>query len=603
MVNTFGGTWFDKDWNAQVNGPGFTEATNFYVNLVRSHGEIGAAQAGFTECLTDLEQGKVAMWYDATSAAGSLDGKDSPVAGKIGYVQAPVKLTKSSGWLYAWSWAIEKASKNKDDAWKFVSWASSKGYEDLVGTKLWLGSGTGRQTDVDVHESRLPQGRPLVRRADADRYPERQPGLTGRSAATDDRHPVRGHSGVHRLRHAPPRWRSVRRSAARSRSTARWKPANVWPRTPASSTRSSGGQAMATQVTDAEVRPSRGRRRADRSAAPGGPPTTSRERWGRRAPLLPALVFLIIVTQLPFVVTLVISFLRWNALSPQTRGWAGLDNYKKVFTDPALRSSVIFTIVLTATVVIVSLLLGLAIALLLDRAFLGRGVVRTMMITPFLIVPVAAALLFKHGIYNASYGLINGTLTWIWDLFGGTAPQPDWLTEYPKIMIEVQLIWQWTPFMMLILLAGLQSRDPEVMEAARVDGASTWQMFTYITLPHMRQYLELAGLLGTIFILQTFDAVYVITSGGLGTANLPYTIYQTFFSAHDYGLASAQGVVVVVGSLIVATLALRTVSGLLREEKTLMTTAVARASCRGHRHTATSQMAGRQRPAWSPALG
>ena len=135
-------------------------------------------------------------------------------------------------------------------------------------------------------------------------------------------------------------------------------------------------------------------------------------------------------------------------------------------------------------------------------------------------------------------------------------------------MIEVQLIWQSTPFMMLILLAGLQSRDPEVMEAARVDGASTWQMFTYITLPHMRQYLELAGLLGTIFILQTFDAVYVITSGGLGTANLPYTIYRTFFSAHDYGLASAQGVVVVVGSLIVATLALRTVSGLLREEKT-----------------------------------
>lgn len=191
-----------------------------------------------------------------------------------------------------------------------------------------------------------------------------------------------------------------------------------------------------------------------------------------------------------------------------------------------------------------------------------------MMITPFLIVPVAAALLFKHGIYNASYGLINGTLTWIWDLFGGTAPQPDWLTEYPKIMIEAQLIWQWTPFMMLILLAGLQSRDPEVMEAARVDGASAWQMFTHITLPHMRQYLELGTLLGTIFILQTFDAVFVITSGGLGTANLPYTIYQTFFSAHDYGLASAQGVVVVVGSLIVATLALRTVSGLLREEKT-----------------------------------
>jgi sorbitol/mannitol transport system substrate-binding protein len=160
VVNTFGGTWFDKDWNAQVNGPGFTEATNFYVNLVRSHGEIGAAQAGFTECLTDLEQGKVAMWYDATSAAGSLDGKDSPVAGKIGYVQAPVKLTKSSGWLYAWSWAIEKASKNKDDAWKFVSWASSKGYEDLVGTKLgWARVPAGKRTSTYTNPDYLKVAR------------------------------------------------------------------------------------------------------------------------------------------------------------------------------------------------------------------------------------------------------------------------------------------------------------------------------------------------------------------------------------------------------------------------------------------------------------
>jgi len=325
---------------------------------------------------------------------------------------------------------------------------------------------------------------------------------------------------------------------------------------------------MATPLTDTAVGRSRAAHRADRGVAPTGAPTTARQRWVRRAPLLPALVFLIIVTQLPFVATLVISFLRWNALSPQTRGWAGIDNYKKVFTDSALRSSVLFTIVLTATVVIVSLALGLAIALLLDRTFFGRGLVRTLMITPFLIVPVAAALLFKHGIYNPSYGLLNGTLTWIWDLFGGTAPQPDWLTNHPKIMVEAQLIWQWTPFMMLILLAGLQSRDPEVMEAANVDGATAWQTFTHLTLPHMRQYLELGALLGTIFIIQNFDAVFVITSGGLGTANLPYTIYQTFFSAHDYGLASAQGVVVVVGSLIIATLALRTVSSLLREEST-----------------------------------
>jgi sorbitol/mannitol transport system permease protein len=287
--------------------------------------------------------------------------------------------------------------------------------------------------------------------------------------------------------------------------------------------------------------------------------------WLRRAPLLPGLIFMIIFTQLPFVATLVISFARWNALAPANKGWAGFDNYKKVFTDSTLRSAVLFTIVLTVVVVLVSLLLGMVIALLLDRAFFGRGIVRTMMITPFLIVPVAAALLFKHGIYNPNYGLLNGTLTAIWNIWGGTAPQPDWLTEYPKIMLEIQLIWQWTPFMMLILLAGLQSRDKEVMEAAGVDGASSWQIFRFITMPHLRKYLELGGLLGAIYIVQTFDSVFVITSGGLGTANLPYTIYQTFYSAHDYGLASAQGVVVVIGSLIIATFALRVVSSLFEE--------------------------------------
>ena len=173
------------------------------------------------------------------------------------------------------------------------------------------------------------------------------------------------------------------------------------------------------------------------------------------------------------------------------------------------------------------------------------------MITPFLIVPVAAALLFKHAIYNPIFGLLNGVITWVWGIFGSdNAPQVDWITQFPLTSIEVTLIWQWTPFMTLILLAGLQSRPGEVLEAASVDGANHWQMFTHMTLPHMRQYLELAGLLGCIYVVQTFDAVYTITSGALGTANLPFTIYQTLFTAQDYGLASAQGVIVVLGSIL-----------------------------------------------------
>ncbi|WP_373032534.1 carbohydrate ABC transporter permease [Streptomyces sp. NRRL B-2790] len=291
--------------------------------------------------------------------------------------------------------------------------------------------------------------------------------------------------------------------------------------------------------------------------------------WATRAPLLPALVYMVIVTQLPFVATLVISFTNWDALRPDERSWAGFTNYKLVFSDPDMRASIITTVWLTAGVVLLSLLLGLGVALLLDHKFRGRGVVRTMMIAPFLVVPVAAALLWKHALYNPEYGLLNGTLTWIWSLFGSdNPPQPDWISSSPLAAVAVSLIWQWTPFMMLILLAGLQSRPLDTIEAARVDGANALQVFRYLTLPHLRRYLELAALLGSIYIVQNFDAVFTITSGGLGTANLPYTIYQTFYQAHDYGRASAAGVVVVLGTIVVATFALRLVSTLLREEKT-----------------------------------
>ncbi|WP_411082853.1 carbohydrate ABC transporter permease [Streptomyces sp. cmx-18-6] len=316
-------------------------------------------------------------------------------------------------------------------------------------------------------------------------------------------------------------------------------------------------------MTDTAVRPPEAR-----PAPPAKGRSGSRARaWATRAPLLPALVFLIVITQLPFVATLVISFFDWNSLKPDKRHFTGLSNYASVFTDPALRESVLTTVVLTASVVIVSVVLGLAFALLLDRTFFGRGVVRTLLITPFLIVPVSAALLWKHALYNPEYGLFNGLLTWFGNLFGieGIA-QPEWTSQMPLIAVEAALIWQWTPFMMLILLAGLQSRPAEMMEAARLDGAGPWQMFRFLTLPHLRRYLELGVLLGSVYIVQNFDAVFTITAGGLGTANLPYTVYETFYRAHEYGLASAAGVVVVIGTVIIATFALRVVSSLFREE-------------------------------------
>ncbi|WP_457967321.1 sugar ABC transporter permease [Arthrobacter sp. D1-29] len=289
--------------------------------------------------------------------------------------------------------------------------------------------------------------------------------------------------------------------------------------------------------------------------------------WARRAPLLPALIFLIIVTQLPFAATLIISFMNWNSLRPDQTGFAGLSNYVEVLTNADLRQAIFTTIVLTVSVVLASLLIGLVLALLLDKKFIGRGLARTLLIAPFLVVPVAAALVWKHALLNPTYGLINGILTWIWSLFGSsTPPQPDLLSQAPLTAVILSLVWQWTPFMMLILLAGLQSRPMDTVEAAQMDGASPWEIFHHLTLPHLRQYLELGGLLGAIYIVQNFDAVFTLTSGGLGTANLPYSIYQTFYFANEYGLASATGVVVVIGTIIVATFALRTVFSLFKKE-------------------------------------
>jgi sorbitol/mannitol transport system permease protein len=314
-------------------------------------------------------------------------------------------------------------------------------------------------------------------------------------------------------------------------------------------------------------------------AAAGKPPRTmsQRERWRRRGPLLPALIFTIFVTQIPFLLTIAISTLNWNILQPgdknflgmgQYESFAGLSNYATVFTDTRLRNAVVNTIVLTASVVVLSLLIGLALAVLLDRKFLGRGLARTLLIAPFLVMPVASALVWKHALYNPDYGLLNGVLNWVYGLFGAEGPVIDYVSSTPMLAIVVALVWQWTPFMMLILLAGLQSQPGDVLEAAKIDRADGIQTFRFITLPHLRQYIELSALLGTIYVVQTFDAIFTITQGGPGSAttNLPYEIYLTMFRKYEYGEAAAAGVVVVIGTIVVATFALRTISSLFTEE-------------------------------------
>jgi sorbitol/mannitol transport system permease protein len=329
---------------------------------------------------------------------------------------------------------------------------------------------------------------------------------------------------------------------------------------------------MTTTISDTRESP----------AAPAGPKQNKRSRreaWLRRGPLLPALVFTIIVTQIPFLITIAVSLLNWNIQRPGQKSFlglgtyqsfAGLSNFATVFTDSRLRAAVLNTIVLTASVVVVSALLGLGIAVLLDRKFPGRGVARTLLIAPFLVMPVASALLWKHALYNPDYGLFNGVLNWIWRLFGAQeGPVVDYVSSTPMPAVVAALVWQWTPFMMLILLAGLQSQPGDVLEAAKIDRASPMQIFRHITLPHLRRYIELAVLLGSVYVVQTFDAIFTITQGGPGSAttNLPYEIYLTMFRKFEYGEAAAAGVVVVIGTIIVATFALRTISSLFNEEE------------------------------------
>lgn len=291
-------------------------------------------------------------------------------------------------------------------------------------------------------------------------------------------------------------------------------------------------------------------------AAPGGPPVHgTKEKWSRRAPLLPALIFAILVTQLPFLATIYYSLQSWNLLRPDSRAFVGLGNYADVFTDSEFYTAAWNTVVVTAGCVLVAMALGIILALLLDRPFFGRSVVRTLLITPFLMMPVASALLWKTSMLDPTYGLVDAVLSPLG--LGGI----DWVGEYPMVAVLAALVWRWTPFMMLIVLAGLQSQPRDILEAARMDGAGGWDLFRFMTLPHLRRYIELGVLLGSIYVVNTFDEIFMMTQGGPGTAttNLPYYLYQRVFQGFDVGQAAALGVVVVAGTIVVAMFALRAV--------------------------------------------
>lgn len=279
--------------------------------------------------------------------------------------------------------------------------------------------------------------------------------------------------------------------------------------------------------------------------------------------IAPAIIYLIVVTQAPFLLTIWYSLQKWNLLRPENSKFAGLQNYVDLFQTDSFLTALVNTVLLTVSTVLISLFIGLLFAELVNHSFPGRGIVRTLLITPFLVMPVVGALGWKNFMLSPVFGVVD------WLMTGLGLPRVDWFASYPLASIIGILIWRWAPFMMLIILAGMQALSDEIREAGRVDGASGWQEFRFIVFPHLRRYMELGVLLGSIYILSEFDTIAMTTQGGPGdqTMNLPYLIYRSVFYGYNVGQASAMGVLVVIMTIFVATYLIRLLGNLMAGNK------------------------------------
>ena len=286
-----------------------------------------------------------------------------------------------------------------------------------------------------------------------------------------------------------------------------------------------------------------------------------REAWKRRIPILPALLFTIVVTQIPFLFTLFYSLTDWRIDKIEPRQFIGLENYAGLPDDKFFLDAAWVSVQMTVLAVLLSVIVGTGLAILLDRKFFGQGVVRTLLITPFLVMPVVAGFLWKTQMFNATFGVLN----WFINLLGFESIE--FATRYPLASVVTVLVWQWSPFMMLIVLAGLQGQDTSVLEAARVDGATSFGIFRQITFPQLRPFLELGTLLGAIYLIQVYDHIDIITGGAPGSKNLPFYIAQrSIGGGNRFGLASAYSIVVVIASIIIANIGLRVLSNLLEDD-------------------------------------
>ncbi len=272
-----------------------------------------------------------------------------------------------------------------------------------------------------------------------------------------------------------------------------------------------------------------------------------------RALMAPAVVTLFLWMIVPLAMTIYFSVVRYNLMQPGPKDFIGLANWEFFVTDPDFGASVGNTLLLLGSVIAITVVLGVALALLVNEAFPGRGIVRVLLISPFFVMPTANALLWKHMMMNPVYGV----LAQVW-LFFGLTPV-DWLTDHPLFAVILMVAWQWLPFACLIFITSLQSLDRDQMEAAGMDGANALQKFWFLTLPHLARPIAVVVMIEMIFLMSVFAEIFTTTGGGPGneSTNVAFLIFKQALMNFDVGVASAGALFAVVLANIAAVFLIR----------------------------------------------
>ncbi len=280
---------------------------------------------------------------------------------------------------------------------------------------------------------------------------------------------------------------------------------------------------------------------------------TQNSRSVARLMMAPAVVLLLGWMLVPLTMTLWFSFRKYLPLRGGDMGWVGFDNYVRFVSSSSFWPSVQTTFIFVGSVLVITVFLGILLALLLDQPMWGQGIVRILVISPFFVMPTVSALVWK----NIFMDPVNGLFAHLWKFFG--AVPIEWLSQKSVQSIIMIVSWQWLPFATLILLTAVQSLDREQLEASEMDGANPLQRFGYIILPHLARAITIVVLIQTIFLLSIFAEIFVTTAGAFGTKTLSYLIFQRVLESQNIGLGSAGGIYAVILANIVAIFLMRIV--------------------------------------------